>query len=418
MTTSQDEKLIFLALLSTLLTSCSVSKAISPLSTESLPQEQVQAQAASNPSRTITQKPLRIASLDRISRYISTNAPRLVDPSGRNPQATPGLVIGVVTEEGDKYFSFGSKKLGSNDPPDQGTLFPIGSLTKVFTGLMLTQLIYEKRLQLDQSANNILPASLAYLEPNITLRHLVTNSSGLPNYPSNLADYRDLDHDGLSDFDQFNPGRNYTVDMLSTWLKSDLILEFPPGSNTKYSNLGFGILALALQNRLNYKSYHAMVASKILKPLLMKSTIATGGSDFVRSNFAIGYSWRGDYLQAAPIPNMGALAGAGELISNAEDMLILLRGLTGISANSLMYPFRQMSRPLSRVGQHTIGYGFTFHQSENGGQFAVKTASTSGYTSVLVWRTSPKIGIVILSNRGNFNRIYQVARNLVENSVK
>jgi len=417
-------QLILFALLSPLLTSCGPrdGQGFLPFRFPSFRVNEASAQSLSDtlPNRynLTPDRPLRVASLDRIASEINGLAPRLVDPTGSDPRTTPGLVVAIVTENGEQFFSFGTKRLGTNAPPDSSTLFPIGSLTKLFTGLVLAQLVQEDRLELDDSASNLLPASLPLPTSAITLRHLVTNTSGLPNYPSNLASFRDTDQDGINDSDQFNPGRNYTQAMLSEWLKIGPSLESPPGINAKYSNLGFGLLGLLLENHLGYASFNSMISAKLLRPLSMSMTSTTDSIDSRSLNIATGYNYSSGRPRIAPIPDMGALAGAGELISNANDLIVFLKGLTGLSRNGLSPAFRELNRPIASVANHTLGYGMKLNESQRGGSFALKTASTSGFSAVIAWRTRPRVGIVILANRGNYPRINQLARHFIENSVR
>lgn len=417
-------KLLLFILLSPLVSSCNSNSAratfslqppgyrVQPASVQVLPPN------ISNSPQYSPDRHLRLAPIERISQEISSLAPRLVDPIGMDPKSTPGLVVAVVTEDGQRFFSFGTKTIGSSSAPESSTLFPIGSLTKIFTGLILAQLTVERRVGIDSLVSTLLPDTFPLPSPNITLRHLVTNTSGLPNYPDNLSAYRDFDRDGINDFDQFNPGRNYSKQMLSDWLSSKPRLDFSPGINSQYSNLGFGLLGLALESYLGYSSFGSLIAAKISKPLMMRSTSSPEAVNSFSANIATGYNYSGGPPNVAPIPDMGVLAGAGELISNVDDLIIFLKGLTGISRSDLSPAFRQLNLPISTVGNHTLGYGMKINQSSRGGVFALKTASTSGFTSVLAWRTRPKIGIVILANRGNFPRVNQLARHLIENAVR
>jgi D-alanyl-D-alanine-carboxypeptidase/D-alanyl-D-alanine-endopeptidase len=417
-------KLFLLALLSPLLTSCGPrdGQGFFPFRFLGLRGNQASAQSLSgdlpNSYQLTADRPLRLASLDRIASEIRGLAPRFVDPTGSDPRTTPGLVVAIVTESGEQFFSFGTKKIGTITPPDSSTLFPVGSLTKLFTGLVLAQLVQEDRLKLDESASRLLPASLPLPTSAITLRHLVTNTSGLPNYPSNLTSFRDADQDGINDYDQFNPGRNYTQAMLSEWLASGPSLESPPGINAKYSNLGFGLLGLLLEQHLGYASFNSMIGAKVVRPLSLSKTSTTDSIELSSSNIATGYSYSSGRPRIAPIPDMGALAGAGELISNADDLIVFLKGLTGLSRSGLSPAFRELNRPIASVGNHTLGYGMKINESQRGGSFALKTASTSGFSAVIAWRTRPRIGIVILANRGNYPRINQLARHLIENAVR
>lgn len=412
---------LLLALLSPLLVSCNpraiASRIPLPFGSPS------QAQAAPIYNRNLAPQPSlnsqpRLASFERISQEVHSLASRMVDPSGTHPRSTPGLIIAIVSEKGQQIYSFGTIRLGAEAKPTSSTLFPIGSLTKLFTGLALAQLTSEGRILLDDPANKYLPDYLQLPSSAISLRQLVTNSSGLPNYPANLNAYRDLDFDGNNDYDQFNPGRNYSRALLSEWLASRPELDFPPGVNAQYSNLGFGLLGILLESYLGYASYTDLIQAKISRPLGLASTTATDDYESLSHNLATGYNYSGGFPRSAPVPDMGALAAAGELISNIDDLILFLKGLTGLSKSSLSPAFRELNRPILTLGVNTIGYGMKINPSKRGGSYALKTASTSGFTGVLAWRSRPKLGVVILANRGNYSRVYQLARHLLENAVR
>jgi CubicO group peptidase (beta-lactamase class C family) len=114
---------------------------------------------------------------------------------------------------------------------------------------------------------------------------------------------------------------------------------------------------------------------------------------------------------------MGVLAGAGQLVSSANDMVIFLQGLTGISSSPLSLAFRELNKPIANVRGDGFGYGMAIKESQDGGKIYVKTGNTSGFSSVIVWRTRPRIGFVILSNRGRFSQINQFALRLIERST-
>ena len=107
--------------------------------------------------------------------------------------------MGFVTESGPEVLSFGTKMIGREQPPDGNTYFALGSVTKIFTGFVLAKAVADGVVSVDDSANRYLPAQLKLRDSAITLRRLVTDTSGLPNFPENITAFRDLDQDGKND---------------------------------------------------------------------------------------------------------------------------------------------------------------------------------------------------------------------------
>ncbi|NBW83498.1 class A beta-lactamase-related serine hydrolase [bacterium] len=125
------------------------------------------------------------------------------------------MIVGVVTSEGKEVVGFGTTNIQGGSLPGGDTCFGIGSVTKVFTGLILADAVQQGLLELDGSANIHLASELQLPSDEITLRQLVTHTSGLPDYPANIRVFRDLDHDGINDSTQYNPGKNYSRQNLS-----------------------------------------------------------------------------------------------------------------------------------------------------------------------------------------------------------
>ena len=117
-------------------------------------------------------------------RIITNHMKIFVDTSGA--KGSPAIVVGLVTQMADVVEGFGSRELNKNLPPDGDTLFGIGSISKVFTGLMLAKAVTDGDVCLSARANEWLDDTIQ-INDCITLKHLVTHFSGLPNFPDNIT---------------------------------------------------------------------------------------------------------------------------------------------------------------------------------------------------------------------------------------
>ena len=121
-----------------------------------------------------------------------------------------GIVVGIVDEHGSSVVSYGKMDNGTDQEVDGDTLFDIASITKPFTGLLLQDMIERGEMKLDDPVAKYLPQSVRMPTHNgkeITLRHLVTHTSGLPHIADNL-DPKRVD----------NPFADYTVEELNAFL--------------------------------------------------------------------------------------------------------------------------------------------------------------------------------------------------------
>ena len=101
----------------------------------------------------------------------------------------PSVVVGLINEHGTAYYNFGFRKKGGKKV-DEHTIYEIGSITKVFTGILLADLVVKGEMSVDDPAQNYLPVSVKLPDFNnkkITLGYLSDHSSALPRLPQNMT---------------------------------------------------------------------------------------------------------------------------------------------------------------------------------------------------------------------------------------
>jgi D-alanyl-D-alanine-carboxypeptidase/D-alanyl-D-alanine-endopeptidase len=221
-----------------------------------------------------------------------------------------GLVVGRLQGTNRSIVTAGTMALGSGQPVDGDTVFEIGSITKIFTGILLGDMANRGELQANDPVTNYLPATVKVPNRNghvITLAHLANHHSGLPREPDNLAPA-----------DKKNPYADYTPELLFRFL-STYELPRDPGSTYEYSNVGMGLLGDVLARRAS-TSYEQLVLDLICKPLGMGDTRIKLSAE-MQNRFATGY----DY-DLNPAKNMDflSLAGGGAFRSTANDFLKFL----------------------------------------------------------------------------------------------
>lgn len=205
---------------------------------------------------------------------------------------------------------------GHHEPPGvppEKILFEIGSISKVFTGLLLAQAVVEKKVTLDTTLREVMGTSQTFVDANvagITLLQLATHTSGLPPLPDN----------GISDDSMTDPYARYDRGDLDAFLAKARLDHAPPFASS-YSNLGFGLLG-DLLSRLYGKTWEQLVLDRIARPLGMIDTCVTLNDEQTRR---LAPPYAGE--QRVSHWHFKAMAGAGALCSTLTDMLRLGQAL-------------------------------------------------------------------------------------------
>ena len=172
-----------------------------------------------------------------------------------------GIVVGVLDSNDTEFYDYGTLAYNSNQTVNENTIFEIGSITKVFTTLILADMVVRGELSLDDPIEEYLPDVKvpARNGKKITLKDLTTHTSGLPRMPDNFAPE-----------DWSNPYVDYTVKNLYEFL-SNYTLTRDIGAQFEYSNLGMGLLGHILALRSD-TTFEELVKSRICDELGLEDT--------------------------------------------------------------------------------------------------------------------------------------------------
>jgi CubicO group peptidase (beta-lactamase class C family) len=313
-------------------------------------------------------------------------------------KAGVGIVVGVIGPQGRTIISYGQS--GNARSLDEDTAFEIGSVTKVFTALLLADMVQRGEVALSDPVTKYVPAGLSIPQRggrSITLADLATHTSGLPFMPDDLSPFDDAAGAKDADAKIYRFVAHYT-------------LPTEIGTEWNYSNIGYWLLGNAIASR-DSKDYETLLRERILAPLQLKDTAITV-SPALKAKLAVGHN---AIFQAAPllssIPIYGAMPSAGGLVSTTNDLLTFLAYVMGYEPSSLapsMAAMLRIQRPMDdskqALGWVVSGIGeseLVFHE---GGSF--------GYVSALMWSPVRRIGVVILSNQ--MRDVSDIARHLLQ----
>jgi serine-type D-Ala-D-Ala carboxypeptidase/endopeptidase len=334
-------------------------------------------------------QPLPVPSTDEIREI-------LVKRVDQQKQAV-GIVVSVIEPNGRRVVPYGNLANGDPRPLDGDTIFEIGSVTKVFTSLLLADMVNHKEVALDDPAAQYLPENVRLPErsgKSITLLDLSTHTSGLPPLPINLK-----------------PEADYSVDDLYQFL-SGYTLPRDPGSEYEYSNLGAGLLGHLLARRAE-TDYESLIRSRIARPLNMPDTGITLSSS-LNERMATGHT-----AMLAPVANSGLPApfcGAGGLRSSANDMLTFLEVFLGYKESPLAPGMKAMLEVRRPAGQATIGLGWIV-MSAQGREIVGHNGRTGGFCSFVGVDPKARIGVVVLSNASTLCGVDDVGLQLLNSKA-
>ena len=312
-----------------------------------------------------------------------------------------GIVVGVIEPAGRRVVAYGNLASGDARPVNGDTIFEIGSVTKVFTSLLLADMVNRKEVNLDDPAVKYLPETVKMPErsgKSITLHDLSTHTSGLPPLPGNFKP-KDLR----------NPYADYGVDDLYQFL-SAYTLPRDPGSKFVYSNLGGGLLGHVLARRAGM-DYESLIGARITGPLHMADTGITLSSS-LKQRMAGGHT---AMLSPAANWDLPTLAGAGALRSSANDMLSFLEAVLGYKESPLAPAMKAMVEVRRSTGQAEgeIGLGWMIMSSHDR-QIAAHDGGTGGFRSWVGYDSKQRTGVVVLSNASTPIGVFDIGLHLLD----
>lgn len=299
------------------------------------------------------------------------------------------IIIGIINTSGRTVFREGI--IGDDNPvlPDESTIYEIGSITKVFTSLVLAEMSLKHQLNLNDPVSKFLRKDIKMPIRNgkeISLLNLATHRSTLPRFPYNV-DPKDLD----------NPYADYTENKMFEYL-SKFQPDIDIDSKWRYSNTGYGLLGYILTSASKQKNYETLIKEEICKPLSMNSTVITMTPQLER-NRARGYS---EYGKPANFVVLSSIEAGGSLCSNLNDLFTFTAANLGLIKSDL-FPAMELTHVKQFKKENHMGYttlGWTFWD-DDGKNIIFKDGGTPGFSSFIGIDKKNKFGVIVLSNSNN-----------------
>jgi CubicO group peptidase (beta-lactamase class C family) len=297
----------------------------------------------------------------------------------------------LVAEKGNVIYKkgFGLADMEWNIPNQTDTKHRLGSITKQFTAMLIMQLVEQGKLKLDVPISTYLPDYPKKNGDIITLHHLLTHTSGIPNMTSFPGFFKNVSRNAYSPAELVK-------------MSADSTLEFKPGERFAYSNSGYLLLGYIIE-KVTGKSYEQVLQENIFTPLKMNNT-GYDHHETLLKNRAHGYEKNGRSYVNSPFLDMSVPYAAGSMYSTVEDLYLWDQALYG---NQLLRKENMdllFAKHIPSGGGH-YGYGWGIGELPLGNtQERIQTighgGGINGFNTQITRIPSDKSFIVLLNNTG------------------
>ncbi len=325
----------------------------------------------------------------------------------------PGVAV-LVRKDGKTVFAhgYGVRDLRSRDRIEPDTNFRLASVTKQFTATAVMLLVRDGKLRYEDRLTDVFPAFPVYGRA-VTIRHLLTHTSGLPDYETLM----EAAEKGRAPI--WTPERQIHDDEVLALLRGETKGRFEPGTSWSYSNSGYVLLGLVVA-RVSGKPFPEFLRDRILRPLGMTHTLAYEHGKTEVPQRAFGHTKEGAGFREADQSPTSATLGDGGVYSSIED---LARWDEALRTNELLSPglMKPATTPVTLVdgsrprwpaepGEDNlapgepVAYGFGWFLDPWRGHARMwHHGSTRGFRTAIERFTDDGITVVILANRDDLD---------------
>jgi serine-type D-Ala-D-Ala carboxypeptidase/endopeptidase len=319
---------------------------------------------------------------------------------------TGACVAAAVIDNGTTASAYFCADPNSQRPYNEQTAFEIGSVTKTMTAALLAEFIARGEVALNDPLARLLPPGTsvpAFDGREITIRDIVTHTSGLPSFPWRMTDMN-------------NPYAALAErDLLGALAATRLTRA--PGSQWEYSNFAMMVLSYALAKRSG-QDYETLLRERLLMPLGMYETYIAKRPPQIR--LAEGHL--SNALPAGSWDFSIDMAGVGGVRATLPDMVRYLEGELGVRASAITPALEQTQQQVASVGGHTMGMNWEILSTAkiaNGHTIIMHGGGTGGYSSFVAFDRAAKRAAVLLSDTAltDLGGLVTLALHLLDPSV-
>jgi CubicO group peptidase (beta-lactamase class C family) len=299
-----------------------------------------------------------------------------------------GYVVGLVDEAGARIVSYGHATQGQDRPVDGDSVFQVGSVTKVFTSLLLAQMVERGEVRLADPVALYVPSTVTTPRArDITLLHLARHTAGFISlsFPDDL---------GATDLEDATDG--YSNEMMFAFLDRHP-MRATSGVHHSYSSFGMALLGELLARRAA-TDFESAIRTRILEPLGMaRSGFAL--TPELRAVHATGHTSRGNPRALASARGM---LGSGALRSTTNDLVRFVQAQLGLRESTLAGAMRATQLTEADLQRPDLPMGLGWFHTEIAGKRVVSHGgSTPGFRAYVGMDLERKRGVVVLGNSDN-----------------
>jgi hypothetical protein len=286
---------------------------------------------------------------------------------------------------------YGVSDINTMNPIKSNTNFRLASVTKQFTAMSILLLEKKRKLSLEDTLSKFFSFIPPYIA-KIKIKDLLSHSSGL------------IDYEDLMPSDQITPLHDTNCLQLMSFADS---LYFPVGTKYKYSNTGYAVLALIIE-QVSGKPFAQFVKENIFKPLGMKTSVAFQEGKNLVANRAYGHSFENGNWKQTDQSLTSAVLGDGGIYTNVQEYTKWIKALW----NYKLLPEATQQRAWSKTtlnNGNVIDYGYGWHVED----FLNVThpfhdGSSIGFRNSVGLFPEQKLMVIILTNRNEHDPIEEV----------
>ncbi len=315
-----------------------------------------------------------------------------------NQPSKPGAAVMVIRKGKILHAKgYGLANVGKQTRCDTNTNFRLASVSKQFTAMAAMILAERKRLSLDERLTELFPEFPAYGK-EITVWHLLTHTSG-------LRDYEDAIPKGttLPVLDR---------DVLRLMMQQNGT-DFAPGSKYHYSNTGFALLAMIVEQRSG-QTFATFLRENIFTPLKMNNTLAYEQGISAVANRAFGYTVKTNGVEPTDQSLTSSVLGDGGIYSSVADLFkwdAALYSTKLVSKKTLGLIFT----PHVATDKPETSYGFGWYIGNYRGQKKIwHSGTTCGFMTRIERFPSKKFTVIILTNCRGEDRLPEISRKITD----
>ncbi len=307
-----------------------------------------------------------------------------------------GVLLVAQTGKPLVYHATGYRNFEKKIKLKKTDLFELASVSKQFTSMLIMKLESEGRIRYEDTLGKYIPG-LPYHQ--ITIRHLLTHTSGLPDYQAIMDAYWDKSRIA---------GNADAIDYLKRYPQ---VIHFRPGENYQYSNTGYLLLA-SIVEAVTGQDFIDLVHQWIFKPLSMKNAgFRTPESRKQIKIFARGHIYEGEkkqYTDADSFPSsnytiwLGHRKGPGRISASAEDLLKWDQALYTdkiINPSGLKPAFTPYTLTNGRVSNY--GFGWVINPASGLGLLVHHSGDNPGYRTHIMRYVDKGYTVILLNNNSN-----------------